>query len=440
MSIVLLILMLLLVAVNGFFVATEFAIVRSRRARLEQMRDEGVRGAPLGLEMIDHVDEYVATSQVGITLASLGIGFLGEPALAELLEPLFGNFFGHALALAIGVAFAFTIVTFLHVIFGEQAPKMLAIARAEQTLLKIARPLRFFRVALHPLIVATNAPANWVVRVFFRVDPDILNEETSPEELRLLISRGAQRGRLDPGEAGMLGGVFHLHEQEAREVMTPIPAVVTVDSAETVEAALRRCITSGHTRLVVIEDDNADRVKGIVHNNSLARLYMSDGPEATIESVVRDALIVPETRPLDDLLHDLQVQRSSLAVVVDEYGRTVGIVTVEDILEEVVGEIEDETDPRAAALRRLTNGDFFVRGHVSLGDLADAGIDLPVDSDAYNSVGGFVFGELGRLPKRGDSISVNGYTIRVEAVRENRIEAVRISGDDDGAESVRPAS
>ena len=144
--------------------------------------------------------------------------------------------------------------------------------------------------------------------------------------------------------------------------------------------------------------------------------------------MIRDALIVPETRPLDDLLHDLQVQRTSLSVVVDEYGRTVGIVTVEDILEEVVGEIEDETDPRAAAVRRLANGDWFVRGHVSLGDLEDAGIELPVDSETYNSVGGYVFGELGRLPKRGDSIVTNGYTIRVEAVRENRIEAVRISG------------
>jgi CBS domain containing-hemolysin-like protein len=214
--------------------------------------------------------------------------------------------------------------------------------------------------------------------------------------------------------------------------MTPIPAVVTVDVSETVETALRRCVTSGHTRLVVIEEGNADRVKGIVHNNSLARLYMSEGPEAGIETAIRDALIVPETRPLDDLLHDLQVQRTSLSVVVDEYGRTVGIVTVEDILEEVVGEIEDETDPRAADLRQLSNGDWFVRGHVSLGDLADAGIELPVDSDAYNSIGGYVFGELGRLPKRGDTIQANGYAIRVEAVRENRIEAVRIS------RSVRP--
>ncbi|MFL5873090.1 MAG: hemolysin family protein [Solirubrobacterales bacterium] len=437
MSVLLLVFLLLLIAVNGFFVAAEFAIVRSRRSRLEQLRDEGTRRAALALDQIEHVDQYVATSQVGITLASLGIGFLGEPALATLLEPIFGEVFSHAVALAISIAIAFTIVTFLHVILGEQAPKMLAIGRAERVLLKVAGPLRFFRRILHPLIVATNVPANFIVRRIFRVDVDG-SEETSPEELRLLISRGAQRGRLDPGEAGMLGGVFHLHEQEAREVMTPIPAVITVDASDSVEAALRRCVTSGHTRLVVIEDDNPDRVKGVVHNNSLARLYMSEGPEASLDTVIRDALIVPETRPLDDLLHDLQVQRTSLSVVVDEYGRTVGIVTVEDILEEVVGEIEDETDPRAAAIRRLANGDWFVRGHVSLGDLEDAGIELPIDSETYNSGGGYVFGELGRLPKRGDSIVSNGYTIRVEAVRENRIEAVRISGG--SGDSVRPAA
>jgi CBS domain containing-hemolysin-like protein len=437
MSILLLVLLLLLIAINGFFVAAEFAVVRSRRARLEQMRDDGVRGSGRALEQLDRVDEFVATSQVGITLASLGIGFLGEPALAELLEPLFTGFASHAVALAISIALAFIIVTFLHVILGEQSPKMVAIGRAENTLIRVSGPLIFLGRALHPLIVATNVPANFLVKKVMRIDTEDV-EETSPEELRLIIARGAQKGGLDPGEAGMLGGVFHLHEQEAREVMTPIPAVVTVDADETVEAALRRCVTSGHTRLVVIEDDNPDRVKGVVHNNSLARVYMSDGPEATIETVIRDALIVPETRPLDDLLHDLQVQRTSLSVVVDEYGRTVGIVTVEDILEEVVGEIEDETDPRAAAVRRLTNGDWFVRGHVSLGDLEDAGIDLPgADSDTYNSVGGYVFGELGRLPKRGDSVTVDGYTLRVEAVRENRIEAVRISSATSSS-SVRP--
>jgi len=439
-ALLLILLVLLLVGVNGFFVSTEFAIVRSRRSRIEGKADQGSRPARLALHQLDHVDEYVATSQVGITLASIGIGFLGEPAIATLIEPLFEGFLGSATSYLLAFLIAYATVTLLHVIFGEQAPKMVGIARAESLLLGISRPLEIFRRLFHPLIVLTNAPARFFVARVLRIDTEADEEVGSPEELRLMIVRGAQRGRLDPGEAGMLGGVFHLHEQEAREVMTPIPAVVTVDASETVETALRRCVTSGHTRLVVIEEDNPDRVKGIVHNNSLARLYMSDGPEAQIEPVVRDAVIVPETRPLDDLLHDLQVQRTSLAVIVDEYGRTVGIVTVEDILEEVVGEIEDETDPRAAALRQLAGGEWFVRGHVSLGDLADAGIELPGDSDAYNSIGGYVFGELGRLPKRGDTIASNGYTIRVESVRENRVEAVRISGSAGGGDSVRTSA
>ena len=433
MSVLLLVLLLLLIAINGFFVAAEFALVRSRRGKLEQAAEEGAAGAEAVVEQLDHIEESLSACQIGVTIASIGIGFLGEPSLARLLEPLFGGL-SHEAAAAISLALAFAFVTAVHISIGEQVPKMMAIANAEKTARRVSQPLGWFAVATAPLTKALSWVSSRVVRLF-GVDPADLEQHHTSEDLKQIIDSSRMGGTLDPGEAGMLGGVFHLHEQEAREVMTPIPAVVTVDASETVEAALRRCVTSGHTRLVVIEGDNRDRVKGIVHNNSLARLYMSEGPDAPLDAVIRDALIVPETRPLDDLLHDLQVQRTSLSVVVDEYGRTVGIVTVEDILEEVVGEIEDETDPRAAALRRLTNGDWFVRGHVSLGDLEDAGIELPADSDAYNSIGGFVFGELGRLPKRGDSIAVDGYTIRVEAVRENRIEAVRISG-----RSVRPAA
>jgi CBS domain containing-hemolysin-like protein len=426
MSALLLVLLFLLLAVNGFFVAAEFALVRSRRGKIEQLAEEGESGAEEVIEQLDKIDESLSACQIGITMASIGIGFLGEPALAELLEPAFGSL-SHGVAVGISVAIAFTLVTALHISIGEQVPKMIAIAHAERMARRVSRPLNWFRILTAPITYALSGFSNAIVRLF-GVDPTDIEERHTAEDLKQIIDSSRIGGTLDPGEAGMLGGVFHLHEQEAREVMTPIPAVVTVDASETVETALRRCVTSGHTRLVVIEDENPDRVKGIVHNNSLARLYMSDGPEAGIEGAVRDAVIVPETRPLDDLLHDLQVQRTSLAVIVDEYGRTVGIVTVEDILEEVVGEIEDETDPRAAALRQLASGEWFVRGHVSLGDLSDAGIELPVDTDAYNSVGGYVFGELGRLPKRGDTITANGYTIRVESVRENRIEAVRISG------------
>ncbi len=177
---------------------------------------------------------------------------------------------------------------------------------------------------------------------------------------------------------------------------------------------------------MVTESEDRDRVRGLVHVSELARQLMQEGPHAPLLPIVHDALIVPETKPLDDLLADLQRQRTQLAVVVDEYGRVVGIVTVEDIIEEIVGEIADETDPAAGEVRKLADGDWFVRGHVPVTDLADYGLDLPVDTDAYNSVGGFVFAELGRLPRRGDTVNADGYSIRVESVRENRVEAVRI--------------
>jgi CBS domain containing-hemolysin-like protein len=425
MSAVLLVLLFVLIAVNGVFVAAEFALVRSRRSKVVQLASEGARGASAVLQELDRIDEYLSACQLGITMASIGIGFLGEPAVAKLLEPIFGGF-SHGVSVAVSVAIAYALVTALHVTVGEQAPKLYAISKPETTARALSAPLRWFRRASAPFTVALTWMSNGVARLF-GVKPGALDEQQpSSEDLQMLISQSAVRGKLDPGEAVMLGGVFHLHEQEAREVMTPIPAVVTVDYSSNVTEGLNLCISSGHNRLVVVEDGNADRVRGIVHALRLVRLMMNEGPEAKIESAVRDALIVPETKPLDDLLTELQRQRSSIGVVVDEYGRTVGIVTVEDILEEVVGEIEDETDPLAGSLRQLANGDWYVRGHVSLGDLADRGIELPVDTDAYNSIGGYVFGELGRLPKRGDLISADGFEIRVESVRENRIEAVRI--------------
>jgi CBS domain containing-hemolysin-like protein len=424
MTAVLLVLLFVLIAINGIFVSAEFALVRSRRSRIEQLAAEGARGASGVLEQLDRIDEYLSACQLGITMASIGIGFLGEPAVAELIEPIFGGL-SHGVAVGISVAIAYTLVTTLHVTVGEQAPKLFAISRPEGSARFLAAPLRWFRRISAPFTVALTWIANALVRLV-GVRPADLREQPTTEDLKVLISQSAVGGDLDPGEAVMLRGVFHLHEQEAREIMTPIPAVVTVDYTSTVAEALQLSTSSGHNRLVVVENGNQDRVRGIVHALRLVRLLMSEGAEAKIEGAVRDALIVPETKPLDDLLTELQRQRSSIGVVVDEYGRTVGIVTVEDILEEVVGEIEDETDPLAGSLRQLANGDWYVRGHVSLGDLSDRGIELPVDTDAYNSIGGYVFGELGRLPKRGDLIAADGFEIRVESVRENRIEAVRI--------------
>jgi CBS domain containing-hemolysin-like protein len=412
-----------LIALNAFFVIAEYALVRSRRHRLEALADERARGAALALRMLDDLGTYISSAQVGVTMTSLGVGALGEPTLAHLLEHPLGGPLAHGVAVVLSVVIAYLIITAGHIVFGEIVPKLYSIPHAEGVARRIASPFEVFKRAVAPLTWLLTGVSNRVLRLL-GVDPvQVREQEQTPEELRAIIS---ESGTLDPGEAGMLVGVFHLHEQEARQVMTPIPAVVTVDTSEDVETALRRCVSSGHTRLVATEDHNQDRVRGIVHANSLAQRLMAEGPTASLEPVVTEAPIVPETKPLDDLLADLQRQRSSMAVVVDEYGRVAGIVTVEDIIEEVVGEISDETDPAGGEVRRLANGDWFVRGHVAVTDLLDYGLELPVDTDAYNSVGGFVFAELGRLPKRGDTVNADGYSIRVESVRENRIEAVRI--------------
>ncbi|MEJ7798610.1 MAG: hemolysin family protein [Solirubrobacteraceae bacterium] len=426
-----------LIFANGFFVAAEFALVRSRRATLEELAGAGDRRAGLVVKQLDDLSEYLSACQFGITLASLGIGFLGEPAIADLVEPAFGGL-SHAVAAPIAIAIAYIVVTAGHITVGEQVPKIYAIVNAERVAKAVAPPLNIFNKVMRPFIHLLNAASNAMLRPLGIKADAGFEEGSSPEEVRAIIAQAHAGGHLDPGEAGMLTGVFHLHEQQARQVMTPIPAVVTVDKSEHVGTALRRAISSGHTRLVVTEEHNADRVKGVVHSNSLARVLMADGPEASIEPAVRPVPIVPETKPLDDLLADLQRSRSTMSVVVDEYGRVAGIVTVEDIVEEVVGEIDDETDPAGGEIRRLANGDWFVRGHVAITDLADYGLKLPVDSDAYNSIGGFVFAELGRLPKRGDAVDANGYTIRVESVRENRIEAVRIR--ERGAEPAKEAA
>ena len=425
MNALLIVLTGLLVLVNAFFVIAEYALVRSRRTRLEALVEEGARGARLALRQQENIGDYIAACQVGITMASIGIGALGQPAIQHVLEKPLGSALSHAVGVAVAIVITYLLITTAQSIVGEIVPKLYTIQHAEGMARAIAGPLQFFRTLFAPFIVVLNAASYRIVRML-GTEPEAGTEGGTPDEIKRLIAQSQTGGQIEAGEASMLTGVFHLHEQEARQVMTPIPAVVTVDESATVAEALRQCVSSGHSRLVVTEDFNQDRVKGIVHVNQLVKVMMSEGGEASFASRVREAPIIPETKPLDDLLADLQRERTELAIVADEYGRTAGIVTIEDIIEEVVGEISDETDPAGGAVRRLANGDWFVRGHVAVTDLEDYGLDLPIDTDAYNSVGGLVFAELGRLPKRGDTIAANGYSIRVESVRENRIEAVRI--------------
>src|ERR671914_1953190 len=283
----LLLAVLVLVLLNGFFVAAEFALVRVRRSRIEEEAEQGRRGARLVVRQLDDLSRYLAACQLGITFTSLGIGFLGEPAVASVIEDILGESVPHGVSLTISLGLAYLITTSLHITIGEQVPKIYAINRAERVARWIARPLYLFTQAFNPFIHVLNAASNGMLRLLGIRATNEYEEGGSPEELKVLIAQSLTGGQLDPGEASMLTGVFHLHEQQARQVMTPAPAVVTVDVSENGETALRRCVSSGHTRLVVTEDDNHDRVKGVVHANALAQLLLTDGPEATIDGLIR---------------------------------------------------------------------------------------------------------------------------------------------------------
>src|SRR3954465_141581 len=331
-----------LIGVNAFFVAAEYALVRARLDKIAALEQGGAAGAAMAHQQIDRIDEYIAACQVGITLASIGIGAVGERAIAHFLKKPFGSVLGHGASVVIAGILAYLVLTSLHITFGELAPKIYTVAHPEGVARRLARPLALFERVFKPVSAALTWLASLVLRPLGVRAEGLGEETTTSEDLKFLIARSATGGTLDPGEAIMLRGVFHLHEQEVRQVMTPIVAVVTVDVSDNVETALRRAIDSGHTRLPGIEDHNTDPMRGAVHINSLSLLLMTQGPEGSIESVIKDAYIVPETKPLDDLLADLQRSRTSMAIVVDEYGRTAGIVTIEDIIEEVVGEISDE--------------------------------------------------------------------------------------------------
>jgi len=425
MTAFLLISVVVLVGVNGFFVGAEFALVRARRHRLDVLGRQGALGAKLALRQLDRIDSYLAACQLGITMASLGIGFLGEPAIASLLEGPLGSVFSHTVAVAVAIAIAYLMVTFAHITVGEQVPKIWSIVHADTAARWAAAPLQVFYVFFHPLTWVLNSVSNGILRLLGTNASAEFSETSSGEDLRLLITESAIGGQLELREAEMLSGVFNLNHAQARQVMTPFHAVVTIESNAHVRAALERCLRSGHTRIVVVDAERPDQVVGVAHTNSLAQLVLDGQEGARVTQAVKPVLIVPETKPLDDLLADLQRNRATLVVVADEYGTPVGIVTVEDIVEEIVGEIADETDSVVAPVRRLANGDWYVRGDVSLEDLADYGIELP-QADGYASVGGLVFHELGHLPVIGDIVRVDGYSLRVESVRDARIAAVRI--------------
>ncbi len=416
---------LVLVLLNAFFVAAEFALVGSRRSKIDQLAEEGERGAKSVQDALKNLDRYISGTQLGITLASLALGWIGEPALATLVDGVLEKIGIHAAAgvahSTAGIATAFLVITFLHIVLGELAPKSIALVAPERVSMILARPLILFSRVMSPFITVLNNVANALLRLV-GVDPAGGAHQSvhSADELRLLVMQARAQGTLNENDSMMLAGVFDFHEKKARDVMRPrteVAAIPADASEDEVWAILR---SERYSRYPVI-GDSLDDIVGVF----LAKdLWLHQGP-FTLQQFLRAPLFIPDSRPAERVLDDLRKTRAHMAVVLDEYGGTAGIITMEDLVEEVVGDIADEYD--AAAREALeTDGVLELAGSLSLIDVRSDYKVLVPEGD-WTTLGGYVFNALGRLPRVGDRVVVPGSELEVVAMDGRRVAAVRVN-------------
>jgi len=406
-----------LVLINGFFVAAEFALVSARPERMTGP-ETGVRR--LVRRQMGALDEYLAACQLGITIASLALGAIGEPTIANLIEPLLGSRLAADAVAVIATVTALLIMTALHITIGEQAPKSFAIGSAERVVVLCSWPLEIFHRSLRPLVRLLNAISNGIVRAFGG-RPATEHGGATLEELRHLIGGLTASGQVDPSDARMLRAFFTLDERRAAEVLTPRSRVVSVREDESVGEALEAAVTSGHSRLPMLSDDG--ELLGVVLARDLSQALLDGGASSPAASHVREMQITPERQTLDVLLGRMRDAHASICAVLDEYGVFLGIVTVEDILEEIVGQIEDESD-RPTGVRLLPNGAVVCPGDTAIDDLADYGIVLESDAE---TVGGLVQMELGRVPRPRDTVTTATARLRVQSMDGNRVKRMHIT-------------
>ena len=415
---------LLLVLANAFFVAAEFALVAVRRTRIDEMAQGGDRKARTVQSALDHLDRYIAGTQLGITLASLALGWVGEPAVASILDnvlELFGMSAPPAgIHTAASLAVGFLILTFLHIVIGELAPKSVALVRPEGVSKFVIMPLVFFSRAMAPLIWVFNGAANALLSAFnISRASDIQGH--SPDELRILVMQARAYGRLNESDTAMLAGVLDFHHKKARDVMRPRTEVVAVDIDSSEEEVRGIVKEERYSRYPVIRE-TLDDVIGVF----LAKdLWLRDSAQPfSLKEMTRDCLYVPDSRAAERVLDDLRKTRAHMAVVLDEYGGTAGIITMEDLIEEVIGDIADEYD-FAARTAIEADGVLELDGTMSLIDVrSDHRVQIP-EGD-WTTLGGYAFAQLGRLPRMGDRVAVPGGELEVIAMDGRRIAALRV--------------
>jgi CBS domain containing-hemolysin-like protein len=432
---------LVLVVLNGFFVASEFAFVRVRSTSVEQLAEEGRPGSGALQDVMGSLDDYLAATQLGITLASLGLGWVGEPAIVALIEPALGPVLPANLVHLVAFAIGFSVITFLHVVFGELAPKTIAIAQAERIALLLAPPMKLSYYLFSPGIVVFNGAANAFTRLL-GVPPASETDETMEErEIRRVLARAGEAGHVADAEVEMIGAVFELDDTVVREAMVPRPDVASVPADADLAAIRTTVFDAGHTRYPVVAADDADRVVGFVDVKDVLRAGGGGDESVTAADLARGLVVVPETTPLSDLLVQFRDEHRQMAAVVDEWGAFEGIATVEDAVETLVGELRDGFDAESGehAVRKAGAGVYDADGSVSLSVVNDA-LGTEFDGDGFETLGGLVLDRLGRTPEAGETVTAGGYAFEVTAVDGARISTVRIAEADEGGDDTDDGS
>lgn len=420
---------LLLVAANAFFVAAEFALVAARRTRIDAWVRRGDRKAAVVKKALLSLDRYISGTQLGITLASLGLGWIGEPAVATTIEHLFAGLpapFDAVATHSVASAIAFAAITFLHIVLGELAPKALALLHPEATSRWVAPPLILFTTATNPFIWMLNGTANALLRLFGARPQSERERVHSPEELRMLVQQSGRTGGIRSSDARLLEGVFEFSEKNAREVMTPRTDIVALSGDHGLAQAADEVAAAGRSRYPVI-GESIDDVIGTVHAKDILR-GLREEKDFAVRDIARPAFFVPGTREVEDVLADMKRQKVHMAIVLDEFGGTAGLVTMEDLLEEIVGPIFDEYDRAAAAAWGAgggTGGPPVFPGGAEIADVNRV-LKLSLDDADYTTIGGLLFGRLGRLPKVGDRVSLQGATFEILEMDGRRVGRVRV--------------
>jgi magnesium and cobalt exporter, CNNM family len=419
-----------LVCANGFFVAAEFSIVTVRKTRIDQLIAEGHRRAHIVRRAISAPDRYIAATQLGITMASLGLGWVGEPALASMLEPSLEFLPPHlavATAHTVAIAIAFTLITAVEIVFGELTPKWIALERSEATALLIVRPLEIFMRVFWPFIRLVHGAAHAVIHAMGFRGADRRAMVHSEEELKMLVTASQEAGVLEEQEEQMLHRVFGFADVTAGQVMVPRTELVAVAADTPLRDLVGQIARGRHTRLPVYRADVYD-VMGTLHVVDVLRAIAapSGGSTLTAGSLAREVLTIPETMTADDLLTEMRRRRVREALVIDEYGGTAGLVTFESLMERIVGDIPGEWATASERISVQPDGSASIDGLALVTDV-NAQFDLHIDEDTYTTVGGYMLGRVGRRPKIGDAIEVDGRTMRVDAVDGLRVAKVWLS-------------